>query len=346
MIEKRGNGYRVRVGRDMKWRTFKRWGDAEQYEAELKRARQRERAGMETLKEAITYGALCDLYEQNFSPSEWRKSMLRHSKERWGKVFVRSIEPEGVGRWLHGLDKAEKTKAHILETMRQVCRAGVEWGYLAKSPVRPGAFKAPSKHSREAPIKPFESWSAVLRVADACDGIDETGAIVRFIASTGLTSPSEWIDARWHDIDLDKREMIVHGTKTENRQRTIPLSETALAALRSLPTPLRQDQLVFPGKTGGWLDYREWRRTTWRLALASCDEAHRGPNELRHTFATLALQSGVPIDAVADILGHSDVAITYRYYRKWTKTMAHKARDILDTWSEEGEEDVRAAEDG
>lgn len=331
MIEKRGNRFRVRVaGRHSK--SFPKWGEAAEYEATLKRSIARERAGMEAVKDAVTYGQLCELWEANFTPSQWRLDMLKRSKERWGKLFVRSIEPEAVGQWLHGLPLSEKTKGHVLESMRQVFRAGVDWGYLTRSPVRPGSFKAPSKNSRMTPIAPFESWADVVRVADACDTIDSSGPLVRFVAATGLTSPSEWRTARWSDVDRERREMVVHGTKTANRARTIPLSSVALAALDSLPSPIRQDQAIFQ------VDYPNWRRGTWRLALTLAGQEKRTPNELRHTFAVLALQSGVPIDAVADILGHSDVAITFRYYRKWTVGMAHNARSILDTWTEEDDE--------
>jgi integrase len=51
---------------------------------------------------------------------------------------------------------------------------------------------------------------------------------------------------------------------------------------------------------------------------------------MRHTFATLALAHGANIDDVATVLGHDDIAVTYRYYRKWIRTMADRLRSTLD----------------
>lgn len=339
-VQRHGKKWRARVGgNDARWHTFDRKKDADEWELETKRNRQRELAGLPPVKPAITYEELCKLWEQNFDPSPWHLDMLAHSRKRFGQMMVRSIQPEAIGRWIGELDKAEKTKSHILGRMRQVLIAGVEWGYLTRSPARSGAFKVPSQHARSRAIMPFESWDDVVKVAHACDELDGSGPLVRFIAATGLTSPGEWRDARWLDIDKTGRSMVVHGTKTANRQRTIPLGAKALEALSLLPAPLRQDQHVFQGKRGERFDYFNWRRGTWRLALASAGQEYRTPNELRHTFAVLALTSGVPIDAVASILGHANVDITFRYYRKWTKSMAHKARDILDSWGQEGDED-------
>jgi integrase len=42
---------------------------------------------------------------------------------------------------------------------------------------------------------------------------------------------------------------------------------------------------------------------------------HLTPHDLRHTYATLALRSGVPIEVVSKNLGHADISITYKTYR-------------------------------
>jgi integrase len=68
---------------------------------------------------------------------------------------------------------------------------------------------------------------------------------------------------------------------------------------------------------------------------------------MRHTFATLALVSGVPIDDVASILGHSNVSITFDYYRKWVRGMKDRARSILDTWeADDGTQQDQADAEG
>jgi integrase len=42
---------------------------------------------------------------------------------------------------------------------------------------------------------------------------------------------------------------------------------------------------------------------------------HTTPHDLRHTAGTLMLRKGVPVEVVFKMLGHADIAITYRVYR-------------------------------
>lgn len=332
MIRKNTNGtYTVRVGQHGIQRTFTRKRDADEYEAHEKENRRREAAGLQVRRGPITFGELAELWKQSHEPSLWRLRMLAHAEERWSSTKVKSIHPEELGAWLHALELAPKTKKHILETLRQVLKAAVEWGYLERSPARPGTFKPPSE-SRIRPIRPFESWSEVIAVSNALPAI--YNPLVRFVCATGLTSPSEWIDARWADVNLRERELMVHGTKTENRQRTIPLSDRALEALADLPRD--PAGWLFRGKTGKRIDYGGFRRIDWPLALRKAGLEFRTPNEMRHTFATLALQAGAHLEDVSKVLGHANVDITRRYYAKWTKPRYDRFREVLDTIGETG----------
>lgn len=338
MIQRRplANGriaYVVRVGYGGEQRTFHRYDDAEEYEAQQKRNRRRAQAGIENVKPDLTFADLVKLWEANFNPSAWRQTMVAYATKRWGKVKVREIQPEAVGAWINSLEGrtgplSEKTRSHVLETMRQVLNAGVEWGYLTKSPARRGAFKAPSKRARVSPIQPFETWAEVLRVADACASRQSVaGPFVRFACATGLRCPGEIVDLQWSQVDLKSKSLTV-GSKTSAGHRTVPLSIHALAALDDLPRSL--SGRVFVGKRGGRFDYLNWRDTDWRDALTDCGLPHRTPYEMRHTFATLALAEGASIDDVATVMGHDDISVAYSYYRKWIRAMADRLRLTLD----------------
>jgi integrase len=336
---KRGQQWKARIvnaAGKREQRSFATKALADGWELEEKKIQQRIEAGIEVRRESVTFRELAELWEKNNPPSSWKRSMLKHSIKRWGDVPVRSIQPDAVGAWLHGLDKSPKTKTHILGVLRQVFESGVEWGYLPRSPARPRAFKAPGTE-RITPIQPFESWEQVLAVAGRLPLYES--AFVRFVCATGLRAPSEVIDARWKDVNLRERLLTVHGTKTENAERTIPLSRHAIDALNDLPRGIG-DALIFVGRSGGRFDYPNWRRSWWRDALEAEGLEQRDPYEMRHTFATLALQQGASIDDVSQVLGHSDITITLRYYRKWTRPMLERFRDVLDTINQEDDDVV------
>jgi integrase len=48
-------------------------------------------------------------------------------------------------------------------------------------------------------------------------------------------------------------------------------------------------------------------------------------HDLRHTFATLALQAGVPLKVVSDILGHANISITGDTYSHVNPAMQEDA---------------------
>lgn len=324
--------YDVRVG-DGPRRTFTRRADAEEYEAEQRRNRRRASAGLEYAKADITFDQLVELWKGAFSPSPWRLDMIAYATDRWGSAMVRTIQPEQLGPWISNLKGrkekplSQKTRSHILETMRQVLNAGVEWGYLTKSPARRGMFKVPSRMARVRPIRPFESWTEVERVADAsAKQYYMNAAVVLFACSTGLR-PNEWLDLRWTDIDLKNKSMRV-GSKTSAGHRTVPLCQQARDALIFLPRSL--SGYVFTSRRGTRFNYRRWRRVEWPAALALAGLEHRTPYEMRHTFATLALAHGASIDDVATVMGHEDITVAFNYYRKWIRAMADRLRLTLD----------------
>ncbi len=61
--------------------------------------------------------------------------------------------------------------------------------------------------------------------------------------------------------------------------------------------------------------------------------AHRGPNQCRHTFASQAISSYVPLEWVARQLGHADTTMVKKHYGRWipsnTKSMAGMVSEMM-----------------
>lgn len=330
--------YKARVGTHGEQRSFTRKRDAEEWEANEKQRRRRERAGLDVEKGPITLDALCELYLDNYTANSkaWTAKMLGYSRKQFGKVQVRNIQPEAVGAWLNGLKLSPKTKTHILGQLRAVMNAGVEWNYLYRSPVRRGAVKNPGKKRLE-PINPFRSWNEVASVAEAT-GSSKWGALIRFACATGLR-PGEWAGATWADLDLRAGTMFVRGTKNEGAERTIVLGAEAVAALQPLPVPIGGG-LIFTADGGGKIDGANFGRYVWHPALKLASVSSRPPYQMRHTFACLALDAGVPIEFVSKHMGHANIKTTLDYYAKFLPRYEARARALLDQiGSEKGDED-------
>lgn len=318
--------WKARLGNYGKQITFPTKTEAQEWLDKQRENERRAKAGLPAEAGAITYDGLCELWLAGYTAEtkEWTVNMLSHSRKEFGKLQVRAIRSEKIGAWLHGLSLSAKTKRHVLERMRCVLNAGIEWGYLGQSPARRGAVKAPPE-SRVTEIQPFESWAEVVAVAAAMDdGLD--AAVVRFACATGLR-PSEWQRLRWSDVDEPGKILFVAGTKTENAARTINLSRLALEALSALP---RDTARVFPIVT-----YYYWRKDRWRKALAKAGLDQRPPGQMRHTYATLALSRGIPIDVVSKTMGHKDIQVTLKYYARHQRPSMQRWADVFDTLEEE-----------
>lgn len=67
--------------------------------------------------------------------------------------------------------------------------------------------------------------------------------------------------------------------------------------------------------------------------LRKCGVAHRGPNQCRHTFASQAISSYVPLEWVARQLGHTDTTMVKKHYGRWipanTKSMAKMVSEMM-----------------
>ena len=77
----------------------------------------------------------------------------------------------------------------------------------------------------------------------------------------------------------------------------------------------------------------KWQRRLQRLfKLAKVPNGHA--HRLRDTFAVELLLSGVPLDRVSILLGHSSIRITERHYAPWTRSRQEQIEaDLKTAWS-------------
>ena len=156
------------------------------------------------------------------------------------------------------------------------------------------------------------------------------------LATTGLRR-GEAAGLRWDDLDLDAGRLKVIQTivtidgkpvigkpKTENSAREIGLDPQTVAVLRShraqgaeeqlaLGKALRDADLVFVWQDGNPVHPDVLTKTFQRLAEAAKLPVIR-LHDLRHSYASAALEAGVPLKVVSDRLGHGSIAITADLY--------------------------------
>jgi len=211
---------------------------------------------------------------------------------------------------------ASGTINRILSILKVTLSKAVEWeiGGLTQSPARGiKLLKDPPKMER------------YLTKDEACRLIAEIRAgasvmlrfIVPFLLFTGARK-REALDARWRDIDFERRLWIIPFTKS-GKPRTVPLSHEALAVLLGTRKLGVSADYIFPNPETGRPYVTIFH--TWDRCRRAAGLADVRIHDLRHSFASALINNGMTIYDVKEALGHANIVTTQRY--------AHLAPDRL-----------------
>ena len=140
--------------------------------------------------------------------------------------------------------------------------------------------------------------------------------IVPMLILTGARK-REVLDSKWADIDLDKKRWRIPTTKS-GKARHVPMSDGAIRLLNSTPR-IPDCPWVFPNPD----TKRPYVSVfySWDTARKKAGLADVRMHDLRHSFASLLVNSGRTLYEVQHLLGHTQVKTTQRY--------AHLSQDTL-----------------
>ena len=143
----------------------------------------------------------------------------------------------------------------------------------------------------------------------------------------------ELIALQWSDIDFtkgiltvskschdSKDGLIIDEPKTTNSRRFIPLPRQLLPILKSIKK--KSDSPSVVSANGKPVSVRSYQRS-FELLLKKLKIPHKGFHSLRHTFATRALECGMDVKTLSEILGHKNPTVTLNRYTH--SLMEHKA---------------------
>lgn len=200
--------------------------------------------------------------------------------------------------------------------MRYLFNLATKWGVpgVTFNPAREVELVDP-QNTRER----FLCSEEMVRLQEAVES--SPNKLLRFIVPalllTGLRK-REVLDTRWEHIDFDARTWFVPHTKS-GKPRTVQLSDTLVGLLRSVPRREGEAgaEWVFASpKTGKPFVSIFY---AWDTARKKAGLPEVRMHDLRHTFASLLINSSYELYDVMSALGHTQMRTTMRY--------AHLSRD-------------------
>ena len=118
------------------------------------------------------------------------------------------------------------------------------------------------------------------------------------------------------------------------KEREVPLPEVVAVAISERLRQYRTvDGLVFTSHNAELLHRTRYNNGIWKPALRAAGvepTRENGMHALRHHYASVLLEGGVSIRALADYLGHSDPGFTLRVYAHLMPESEDRTRSVVD----------------
>ena len=201
----------------------------------------------------------------------------------------------------------------------------------------------PKIQKQEMKILHPEDMKAYLEAAD------KRGVLPMFYLElvTGIRK-GELTALLWSDLDEEKRtisvskqavgdrnrNVTISRPKTENSVRKISIPESAVKLLRQEHEKHPDNPWMFPSPKTGEMYHPDSIAKLHEKILKDTGLEHIRFHDLRHTFATMALQNGVDVKTVSSMLGHYDAGFTLRTYTHATRQMQDQAAEKMGNFME------------
>ena len=224
---------------------------------------------------------------------------------------VSKITADDIRGYISYLSEARGLRETSLQTHISVLRAFFSWllmeERIKKNPMlKIRSLKLDKKNARQA-----LSVEELERLRDACKGYREK-ALVEFLVSTGCRL-SEVAQLNVADLDFNNRSVTVTGKG--NQERPVYFSIRARLMLQEYIKERKGGEGLFVSSKTPYLPLkpRAIQRIIHGLSVRAGLDARVHPHLLRHTFATHALNSGMDVTAIQQLLGHENISTTQIY---------------------------------
>lgn len=331
-VRRRGDAWvvNIRVNGEKVWRSFPNRDAAELF---LERIRSERRNGTYRAPVKATFREAAEAWHEHgvaeggkrgpwkaTTRSDYRSVLNAHLLPAFADLQLAEVTAERITAWrrerMRGGQLPRRTAEKVVAVLHGIFEQARREYAFPSNPVAEIERLATHYSAAIDFYSPEEVWSLVRAAAD-----EQDAALFLTAAFTGLRR-GELVALRVRAVDFVKSSIRVEGSfaggelssPKSGKPRAVPMVPevaTALARLLDARGEPGQDELVFLGEGGGYLDASALRRryiTAQREAGLRTLRLH----DLRHTFGSLAINRASIVQVQA-WMGHADVKTTMRY---------------------------------
>jgi integrase len=266
------------------------------------------------LRSAPTVDQLCDEYVGDMQSgkvlgkkiSTIKTDISRittHIKPALGTRKVASVTQEDVEQFMHSLSQGSARR--ITGLLRAIFSYSIKRKLRETNPVHGLDKPTDVKRTRRlSDVEYAQLWSALEKEKNVANDV------FLFLAISGWRS-GEAKNLRFSEVDLERRVAILGDTKTGQSVR--PLSSATIEIIKR--QPVKNGQFVFEHQHAKPIR----NLTTWWNKLGL--DRTITPHVMRHSFASLGADLGLPDHTISGLLGHSGRGITSIYMHLGDKAL-------------------------
>lgn len=259
---------------------------------------------------------LCEDYLSRYArihKKSWEEDERRihkHIIPKWGSHRIKSISRNDIVTFHQQIGKTAPYEANrILRLLSKMFDLASQWGFVDET------HSNPTKNIRLFKEEKRDRWltpNELPRLAEALDQEPNRVAaqVIWLYLLTG-TRKSELLQAKWQDVDWERKELKIPETKS-GRTHYVPLSSVAYTLLQNIPQ-VEGNAYIFPGHVKGHALVnisKPWKRVCQKAEIQNI-RLH----DLRRTVGSWLAQSGNSLHLIGKILNHSNQSTTAIYAR-------------------------------
>lgn len=262
-----------------------------------------------------TITELAEKYLTLHAENEKRPKSIKEDKamfknyilKEFGNKKVSAITSEDI-QILHArLNKKRIRSNRILSLLHKMFNLAIQWKWRTDNPASGIKKYQENKRTRWLQEDEMKSLLAVL------DTYPDQGIvnIIRLLILTGARK-HEVLEATWDQFDLKRGVWIkmAHTTK-QKKMEHVPLSPPALAIIKEIAEKKDDSVFLFPGKVKG--KPITTIAKSWSTIRKKANLKDFTIHDIRHTYASHLVSSGLSLKIVGKLLGHTQASTTERY---------------------------------